>query len=72
MRVKMDELISGVSKYVKLEKRGKKHIGLCPFHDERIPSFTVDEEKQLFHCFGCGIGGDVITFKEEMKKRRKS
>jgi len=67
----MEEIISVISKYVKLEKKGKKHVGLCPFHSEKTPSFTVDKEKQLFHCFGCGIGGDVITFKNEIKNKRR-
>ncbi|MGB8952880.1 MAG: DNA primase [Candidatus Aminicenantales bacterium] len=49
------------SQYTTLRLRGKKQVGLCPFHTEKTPSFTVDEEKQLFHCFGCGMGGDVFT-----------
>lgn len=54
-------IIDIVSQYTTLRKRGKKHIGLCPFHSEKDPSFTVDDEKQLYHCFGCGAGGDVFT-----------
>lgn len=49
------------SAYTTLKRRGKKLVGLCPFHAERTPSFTVDEEKQLYHCFGCGAGGDVFS-----------
>jgi len=49
------------SQYTTLRKRGKKHVGLCPFHSEKAPSFTVDDEKQLYHCFGCGAGGDIFT-----------
>ncbi|MCR4396508.1 MAG: DNA primase, partial [Candidatus Saccharicenans sp.] len=49
------------SQYTTLKKRGKKWVGLCPFHSEKDPSFTVDEDKQLFHCFGCGIGGDLFS-----------
>lgn len=49
------------SQYTTLKQRGRKYVGLCPFHAEKDPSFTVDEEKQLFHCFGCGIGGDIFT-----------
>lgn len=55
------DIIEIAGQYTTLRKRGKKHIGLCPFHSEKDPSFTVDDEKQLFHCFGCGIGGDVFT-----------
>ena len=51
-----------VSDYVTLKKTGKNHKGLCPFHSEKTPSFMVNEEKQIFHCFGCGAGGDVFTF----------
>lgn len=49
------------SQYTTLKRRGKRNVGLCPFHSERAPSFTVDDEKQLFHCFGCGAGGDIFT-----------
>ncbi|MBC8388109.1 MAG: DNA primase [Actinobacteria bacterium] len=51
-----------VSNYVNLKKTGKSYVGLCPFHKEKTPSFTVDSIKQLYHCFGCGEGGDVISF----------
>jgi len=54
-------IIDIVSQYTTLRKRGRKFVGLCPFHSEKDPSFTVDDEKQLFHCFGCGVGGDVFT-----------
>ncbi len=49
------------SQYTTLKRRGKRYVGLCPFHSEKDPSFTVDDEKQLFHCFGCGAGGDIFT-----------
>jgi DNA primase len=55
------DIVDIASLYTALKKRGRKHIGLCPFHSEKDPSFTVDSEKQLFHCFGCGVGGDVFT-----------
>lgn len=51
-----------VSEYVSLKKVGANHKGLCPFHSEKTPSFTVNEGKQIFYCFGCGAGGNVITF----------
>jgi DNA primase len=54
-------IVDIASQYTTLRLRGKKHFGLCPFHSEKTPSFTVDEEKQLFHCFGCNIGGDLFT-----------
>ncbi|MBI3783975.1 MAG: DNA primase [Deltaproteobacteria bacterium] len=58
-RTSIVELISG---YVTLRKAGRNHLGLCPFHAEKTPSFTVSEERGLFHCFGCGAGGTVFTF----------
>lgn len=56
------DLIDIVSSYVKLKRTGSNYVGLCPFHNEKTPSFTVSESKRLFHCFGCGEGGDLITF----------
>jgi len=56
-----------VSGYVNLKKAGKNYTGLCPFHKEKTPSFTVDPVKQLYHCFGCGEGGDVISFIMKME-----
>jgi DNA primase (EC 2.7.7.-) len=47
--------------FTAVKKRGRKWVGLCPFHIEKTPSFTVDEDKQLYHCFGCGAGGDIFT-----------
>jgi DNA primase len=54
-------IVDIASQYTTLKQRGKKHFGLCPFHSEKTPSFTVDEDKQLFHCFGCNVGGDLFT-----------
>jgi len=71
------DIVDFISEYVSLKKRGKNYVGLCPFHSERTPSFTVSREKQLFHCFGCHAGGDLIkfimmyeniTYKEAIKK----
>jgi DNA primase len=56
------DIIDIISESVLLKKAGKNHIGLCPFHSEKTPSFTVNPEKQIFHCFGCGVGGNVFSF----------
>ena len=55
-------IVSLVSEYVALKKRGRNHVARCPFHTEKTPSFNVSEEKQIFMCFGCGLGGDVFRF----------
>ena len=55
-------IVSIVSEYVALKKRGRNHVARCPFHNEKTPSFNVSEEKQIFMCFGCGVGGDVFKF----------
>ena len=57
-----DDIVSVVRRYVQLTKRGRNYIGLCPFHSEKTPSFTVSPEKKLFHCFGCHESGDIISF----------
>jgi len=56
-----------ISSYVKLKKTGRNFTGLCPFHKEKTPSFTVDTTRQFYHCFGCGVGGDVIDFIERIE-----
>ena len=55
-------LVSVIGRKVRLVRKGREHMGLCPFHNEKSPSFTVNEEKGFYHCFGCGAHGDVITF----------
>jgi DNA primase len=55
-------VVDVISDYIDLKRTGKNFLGLCPFHGETKPSFTVSEEKQIFHCFGCGQGGNVLTF----------
>jgi DNA primase len=69
-------IVEIASQYTTLKRRGRKWVGLCPFHTEKTPSFTVDEDKQLYHCFGCGAGGDIfsllmerenLTFPEALK-----
>ncbi len=56
------DILEIVSGYVTMKKRGQNHFGLCPFHTEKTPSFSVNIQKQIFHCFGCGEGGNVISF----------
>ncbi len=69
-------IVEIASQYTTLKHRGRKWVGLCPFHTEKTPSFTIDEDKQLYHCFGCGVGGDIfsllmerenLTFPEALK-----
>ncbi len=55
-------IVQIISEVVSLKKAGRNYQGLCPFHAEKTPSFMVSEEKQIFHCFGCGLGGNVFTF----------
>ncbi len=57
-----NEIVSVISTYVKLKRQGANYFGLCPFHSERSPSFSVSPAKQIFYCFGCGTGGSVIAF----------
>ena len=57
-----NDLAEVVSSYVQLKRNGTSHVGLCPFHKEKTPSFHVDDDKQLFYCFGCGVGGTVFDF----------
>jgi DNA primase len=59
------DIVEVVSAYTDLRRAGQRFNGLCPFHDERTPSFSVDPREKLYHCFGCGVGGDVIKFVEE-------
>src|SRR6266851_9237075 len=62
------DIVRVVGEYVRLKKTGKDFSGLCPFHQEKTPSFTVSPIKQIFYCFGCGKGGDVFNFIMEMEK----
>ena len=56
------DIVDVVSRYVSLKKSGSNYFGLCPFHNEKSPSFSVSQDKQIFHCFGCGVGGGVLSF----------
>ncbi|HLF14829.1 MAG TPA: DNA primase, partial [Bacteroidota bacterium] len=62
------DIIDLVGGFVKLKKRGKNHVGLCPFHTEKTPSFNVSADRQMYHCFGCGTGGNVFTFMMQFEK----
>ena len=56
------DIVEVLSGFVTLKKAGQNYLGLCPFHDEKTPSFSVNLQRQIFHCFGCGKGGNVFTF----------
>ena len=57
-----NDIVEVISQYVHLKRSGRNYFGLCPFHNEKSPSFSVSPDKQIFHCFGCGVGGNVFTF----------
>lgn len=57
-----NDIVDIISQYVHLKRSGRNYFGLCPFHNEKSPSFSVSPDKQIFHCFGCGVGGNVFTF----------
>ncbi len=61
------DIVEIISDYVQLKKQGRNYFGLCPFHGEHTPSFSVSADKQIFHCFGCGAGGNVFTFIMELE-----
>ena len=57
-----NDIVDILSQYMRLKRSGRNYFGLCPFHNEKSPSFSVSPDKQIFHCFGCGVGGNVFTF----------
>lgn len=63
-----NDIVDVISQYVTLKRSGRNFVGLCPFHKEKSPSFSVSADKQYYHCFGCGKGGDVFTFISEIEK----
>ncbi|MCE5343245.1 MAG: DNA primase [Eubacteriales bacterium] len=67
LRIRAD-IVQVVSSYVPLKKNGHRYVGLCPFHNEKTPSFNVDEQKQVYYCFGCKAGGSVIQFVMEIER----
>ena len=64
MIINKPEIVDFIGRHIKLIKRGRSYWACCPFHHEKKPSLSVNKEKQLWHCFGCGAGGDVVTFAE--------
>ena len=67
VRLKSD-IIQTISDYIELKKRGHNFFGLCPFHNEKTASFSVNEDKQIYKCFGCGAGGGVFNFIMDIEK----
>ncbi len=68
-RVRNDsDIVAVVTQYTQLRRVGRRFSGLCPFHSEKTPSFSVNAEEGLYHCFGCGVGGDVIKFVMEKEQ----
>ena len=63
-----NDIVEVISGYVRLQKKGSNYFGLCPFHNEKSPSFSVSPGKQMYYCFGCGAGGNVITFFDGVRK----
>ena len=60
--IEKNDIVDVISQQVRLKKSGANYLGLCPFHNEKTPSFSVSPQKGIFHCFGCGVGGSVINF----------
>ena len=63
-----NDIVDVISQYVHLKRSGRNFFGLCPFHNEKSPSFSVSPDKQIFHCFGCGVGGNVFTFLTKIER----
>ena len=63
-----NDIVEVIGSYVRLIRRGRNYLGLCPFHQEKTPSFTVSPDKQIFHCFGCHVGGNVFSFIQQYEK----
>jgi len=62
------DIVELVAEHVQMRHAGRNWLGLCPFHNEKTPSFNVNPELQIYHCFGCGVGGDVVKFLQEIDK----
>ncbi|HOE57282.1 MAG TPA: CHC2 zinc finger domain-containing protein, partial [Bacillota bacterium] len=66
--IEKNDIVDVISEYMTLKKKGSNYMALCPFHSEKTPSFSVSFSKQIFNCFGCGVGGNVITFIQRIEK----
>ena len=66
--IEKNDIVDVISDYMSLKKSGTNYKNLCPFHSEKSPSFSVSSTKQIFNCFGCGVGGNVITFVQKMER----
>lgn len=62
-----NDIVDVISGYVRLQKKGSSYFGLCPFHNEKSPSFSVSRQKQMYYCFGCGAGGMFLHFLWNMR-----
>ena len=60
--IEKNDIVDVIGQTVSLKRSGSNYMGLCPFHNEKTPSFSVSPQKGIFHCFGCGVGGTVINF----------
>ena len=65
-----NDIVDVVSQYVRLKRTGSNYSGLCPFHNEKSPSFFVSPDKQIFHCFGCGVGRKCISFHKQNRRNK--
>ena len=63
-----NDIVEVVSQYITLKRSGRNYFGLCPFHNEKSPSFSVSQEKQIFHCFGCGVRRGCFSFYSKNRK----
>src|SRR5699024_3535293 len=61
------DIVDVIVEYIQLKKQGRNYFGLCPFHNENTPSFSVSPDKQIYHCFSCGVGGNALSFVMNME-----
>ncbi|HOH89814.1 MAG TPA: CHC2 zinc finger domain-containing protein, partial [Bacillota bacterium] len=66
--IEKNDIVDVISEYMTLKRSGSNYMALCPFHSEKTPSFSVSPSKQIFNCFGCGFGGNVITFIQKIER----